>query len=68
MEGMHTNGTFKEYIAAQPDHVKQILGNLKAAEIEAEYWIGSSNYCNGWLCSKPEGLLCNGHAYIPEAA
>eukprot|EP00957_Ditylum_brightwellii_P119839 9144002-Ditylum_brightwellii.AAC.1 len=43
LEGTHTNGTFEDYIAVQLDHVKRILGNLQAAEIDAEYWIDALN-------------------------
>eukprot|EP00957_Ditylum_brightwellii_P010025 756592-Ditylum_brightwellii.AAC.1 len=43
MEVMLTNGTFEDYIAAQPEHVKQILGNLQATEVDAEYRIDALN-------------------------
>eukprot|EP00957_Ditylum_brightwellii_P182167 13879059-Ditylum_brightwellii.AAC.1 len=43
MEETHTNVTFEEYIAAQPDYVKWILGNLQAAQVNAEYWIDALN-------------------------
>eukprot|EP00957_Ditylum_brightwellii_P065442 4964247-Ditylum_brightwellii.AAC.1 len=43
LKEMHTNGTFKEYIAAQPDHMKWILGTLQAAEVDTEYWIDALN-------------------------
>eukprot|EP00957_Ditylum_brightwellii_P044306 3361949-Ditylum_brightwellii.AAC.1 len=43
VEETHTNGTFEEYIAAQPEHVKWILGTLQAAEVDTEYWIDALN-------------------------
>eukprot|EP00957_Ditylum_brightwellii_P129567 9882868-Ditylum_brightwellii.AAC.2 len=39
----HTQGTFEDYVATQPNHVQHILGMLQAAEVDTEYWIDALN-------------------------
>eukprot|EP00957_Ditylum_brightwellii_P122056 9308489-Ditylum_brightwellii.AAC.2 len=54
VEETHTNGTFKEYIAIQLDHVQQILGTLQAAEVDTECWIDALN--KGLVTIAKDGL------------
>eukprot|EP00957_Ditylum_brightwellii_P051860 3932809-Ditylum_brightwellii.AAC.1 len=61
MEGTHTNGTFKEYIGAQPDHMKQILGNVQAAEVNSECWIDTLN--RGLVTIATDGSVANQKGY-----
>eukprot|EP00957_Ditylum_brightwellii_P043864 3326131-Ditylum_brightwellii.AAC.1 len=61
MEVTLTNGTFEEYIAAQPDHVKRILGNLQVAEVNAEYWIDALN--KGLVTIATDGSVANQKGY-----
>eukprot|EP00957_Ditylum_brightwellii_P090097 6861360-Ditylum_brightwellii.AAC.2 len=60
-EVMLTNVTFKDYIAAQLDHVKWILGNLQAAEVGAKYWIDALN--KGLVTIATDGSVANQKGY-----
>eukprot|EP00957_Ditylum_brightwellii_P141925 10812826-Ditylum_brightwellii.AAC.1 len=42
----HTTDPFEKYLEGQPDQVKQMLGNLMAAEIDVDYWIQELNSGN----------------------
>eukprot|EP00957_Ditylum_brightwellii_P137206 10461430-Ditylum_brightwellii.AAC.2 len=61
MEGMHAHGTFEEYIAMQPDHVKLILGNLQTSEVDTEYWIDALN--KGLVTIATDGSVVNQKGY-----
>eukprot|EP00957_Ditylum_brightwellii_P031090 2355125-Ditylum_brightwellii.AAC.1 len=61
VEETHANGTFEEYIAVQPDHVKQILGTLQAAEVDIEYWIDALN--KGLVTIAMDGSVANWKGY-----
>eukprot|EP00957_Ditylum_brightwellii_P114151 8702347-Ditylum_brightwellii.AAC.1 len=60
-EGTHTIGTFEEYIAVQPDHVKRVLGTLQAAEVDTEYWIDALN--KGLATIAMDGSVANWKGY-----
>eukprot|EP00957_Ditylum_brightwellii_P183840 14003475-Ditylum_brightwellii.AAC.1 len=42
-EATNLHGSFDNFLAHQPAHVRRVFGNLDAAHINVEYWIDALN-------------------------
>eukprot|EP00957_Ditylum_brightwellii_P167099 12720621-Ditylum_brightwellii.AAC.1 len=58
----HSTESFETYLAKQPDQVKRMLSNLKAAEVDVDYWIDALNCRNVTIAT--DGLVAAQRGYF----
>eukprot|EP00957_Ditylum_brightwellii_P046261 3510357-Ditylum_brightwellii.AAC.2 len=61
-EATNSHGSFNNFLAHQPAHVRCLLDNLDAAQVNVEYWIDALN--RGLVTIATDGSILNKKGYF----